>query len=246
VTGPTRFPNAPITEAVLDIRVRLPKESDLARLERFGDHVRERYPQKRVRKAWQGELRFTPDTGLEVDPKSGETIGFLFASDDNRQVVQARLDGFAFSRLRPYESWESLRDEARRLWEQYRQLAAPEVISRVALRYINRIEIPLPFGDFKDYILTFPEIAPGLPQGLSYFFTRLVIPRADIEATAIINETMEQPAEKVPLIFDIDVFRLGAFDAGSDEYWRYFEQLRDFKNEIFFKSLTDKAKELFQ
>jgi uncharacterized protein (TIGR04255 family) len=199
-----------------------------------------------MRKAWQGELRFTPAQGLEVDPKSGETIGFLFASDDNRQVVQARLDGFAFSRLKPYVSWESLRDEARTLWERYRELANPEAITRVALRYINRIELPLPFSDFKDYILTFPDIAPGLPQGLSYFLTRLVMPRADIEATAIINETMEQPTERVPLIFDIDVFRIGAFDVGGDEYWRYFEQLRNFKNEIFFRSMTDKAKELFQ
>jgi uncharacterized protein (TIGR04255 family) len=246
VTDATRFPNAPITEAVLDIRVRLPKESDLATLERFQEHIRERYPQKRVRKGWQGEIRFTPEQGLAVGPTSGDTIGFLFASDDNRQVVQARLDGFTFSRLKPYESWESLRDEARALWEQYRELARPEGITRVALRYINRIEIPLPFGDFKDYILTFPEIAPGLPQGLSNFFMMLVIPKADIEATAVINETMEPPSDKVPLIFDIDVSRVGAFDVGSEEYWRYFEQLRNFKNDIFFGSMTDKAKELFR
>ena len=85
---PTRFPNAPIVEAVLDIRVRLPKESDLARLEQVGDNIRERYPQKRVRKAWQGELRFTPDQGLEVGQKSGDTIGFSFASDDTTPITR--------------------------------------------------------------------------------------------------------------------------------------------------------------
>jgi uncharacterized protein (TIGR04255 family) len=249
MTQPTRFPNAPITEAVLDIRVRLPKETDLAQLERLQDSIADRYPQKRVRKAWEGELRFSPEHGLELGPKSGGTIGYLFASADNKQAVQARLDGFSFSRFKPYVSWETLRDEARALWERYREVARPLTITRVALRYINRIEIPLPFGDFKEYILTVPEVAPGLPQGLADFFLRLVIPLPDIGATAIVSETLEHPTESspvVPLIFDIDVFRLGSIDVGGEAYWTYFEQLRRSKNDLFFRSLTDKAKELFQ
>lgn len=164
-------------------------------------------------------------------------------------MVQARLDGFTFSRLKPYDKWESLRDEARELWQHYIRIASPENVTRVALRYINRIEIPLPMRDFKDYILTTPEIAPDLPQGLESFFMRLVIPDSKTQAVAIVTETMEpvdESSKRLPLILDIDVFRMAAFNVQDNAMWETFEYLHDLKNDIFLKSITPKAKELFQ
>jgi uncharacterized protein (TIGR04255 family) len=95
--------------------------------------------------------------------------------------------------------------------------------------------------------LTTPEIAPGLPQGLSGFFMRLLIPDERSNCNAIVTETMEPPQQNfLPLILDIDVFREAAFDVNATEIWDTLERLRDFKNQIFFKSITDKAKELFK
>lgn len=170
----------------------------------------------------------------------------MFTSADGRQIVQARLDGFTFNRLRPYKEWESFRDEARALWERYCEIARPEVVSRVALRFINKIEMPLPLRDFKEYILTIPEVAPGLPQGLSGFLMRLVIPDEHSDSIAIITETIEPPqGDRLPLILDIDVFRERAFAPHEEGIWEAFEHLRTLKNEIFFKSITDRAKGLF-
>jgi uncharacterized protein (TIGR04255 family) len=150
--------------------------------------------------------------------------------------------------LKPYDKWETLRDEARELWQHYVQIASPESVTRVALRYINRIEIPLPIRDFKDYILTTPEIAPDLPQGLGSFFMRLVIPDPKAQAVAVVTQTVEsvdESSNRLPLIFDIDVFRMAAFGVQDEALWEMCEQLHDLKNEIFFKSITPKAKELF-
>lgn len=183
-----------------------------------------------------------------LNSAAGGPDGYLFTSVDGRQVVQARLDGFTFSRLKPYDKWEALRDEARELWQHYVQIASPETVTRVALRYINRIEIPLPMRDFKDYILTTPEIAPALPQGLDSFFMRLVIPDSKTQAVGIVTETVEpvdESGKRLPLIFDIDVFRTAAFNVQDNAMWETFENLHDLKNEIFFKSITSKAKELF-
>jgi uncharacterized protein (TIGR04255 family) len=114
-------------------------------------------------------------------------------------------------------------------------------------RYINRIEIPLPVKDFREYILTTPEIAPGLPQGLAGFFMRLLIPDEKSGFNAILTETMEPLQQNLlPFILDIDVFREAAFEIHATEMWDTLERLRDFKNEIFFKSLTQRAQELFK
>lgn len=244
------FPNAPITEALLDIRVTLPAQTDLAKLATFHDAIKQQYPSKQERLAWRGQLEVKASPVPEVSQSAtGEPDGYLFTSVDGRQVVQARLDGFTFSRLKPYDKWATLRDEARELWQHYVQIASPETVTRIALRYINRIEIPLPMRDFKDYILTTPEIAPDLPQGLGSFFMRLVIPDPKGHAVAIVTETVEPVDEankRLPLIFDIDVFRAVAFNVQDNSMWEAFESLHDLKNEIFFKSMTSKAKELFR
>ena len=242
-----RFANAPITEALLDIRARPPSGVDLARLATFQDAVKDLYPARRERFSWQGGFQVKPGETPEVFPPSGGPDGYLFTSKDGKQIVQARLDGFTFNRLKPYDKWESFRDEAKKQWERYQEIAVPEVVSRVALRYINRIEVPLPMKDFREYILTTPEIAPKLPQGLAGFFMRLVIPDERSRAVAIITLTMEDPQEQVlPLIFDIDVFREAPFDVHGEEMWEALGQLRDYKNEIFFNSVTDKTRELFK
>jgi uncharacterized protein (TIGR04255 family) len=77
---------------------------------------------------------------------------------------------------------------------------------------------------------------------------RMEIPEPSLPAHVILTQTIEEvtAAKKLPLIFDIDVFQAGLFDAKSDEIWTILEGLRNLKNDIFFKSLTDKAKDLFR
>src|SRR5207253_4384748 len=100
-------------------------------------------------------------------------IGYTFTSSDGLQAFQSRLDGFTFSRLAPYNGWESFCSEARRLWNIYREVTQPQAVTRAAVRYINRLDLPLPIRDLKDYLRTVPEVSPDLPQGLSGYFMQL-------------------------------------------------------------------------
>ena len=248
VTKLMTFKNPPITEALLDIQTKLPNDVSLETLTRFQDAVKSVFPVKEDRFSWKAGIELKEGVPKYLTP-SGGTDGYLFRSSDKNKIVQARLDGFTFNKLKPYESWELFSAEAKELWNNYVEVAKPSNVTRLALRYINRIEIPWPFNDFKEYILTFPDIAPGLPQGLSEFLVRLVIPDEKLKAFAIVTENLSsspRDAQTVPVIFDIDVFKLVNSKPGESEIWENFEALRVFKNEIFLKSMTDKAKELFK
>lgn len=251
MTSPLHFPNAPITEAVLDLRVRLRDETVFEDLAQFADAVADDYPEKRIRAHVQATIQFDQKTKVVQTEKVTSKNGYLITSRDGRQIVQGRLDGFTFSRLKPYRDWPTMRDEARRLWTMYREVVDPKSVTRIALRYINRVEIPL-MGqsiDLKDYVLTAPEIAPGISQALANFFMRLEVSDDKSRGTAILTETVDATADDpstYPLIFDIDVFRTGSFQSDGDDIWEIFEQLRELKNEIFTRSFTDKAKELFE
>src|SRR5208337_4924953 len=182
------FPKAPLTEALIDIQVKLPGNVSLVDLEKLQDHIRVEYPDKKTRRMWEGtfEMKNEKDplqrTQFQVD-------GYVFTSADGRQVVQYRLDGFTFSRLRPYTRWEEVFAEAQRLWGIYMKGTKPILVTRLAVRYINSIEIPLKTLDYDDYFTASPRIPPALPQGLLHFFTRLVIPFPDRGAIAIITQT---------------------------------------------------------
>lgn len=244
----TVFPNAPITEAVIEIKVQLPEETDVKSLESFHEHIKERFPEKQEQRFLKADFKLSQKDKLTSFPTKTGTQGYLFHSREEKKVVQSRIDGFAFNKLKPYENWELFRSEGRELWELYSKIVNPIRVIRIGLRYINRIEVPLPFNDFSDYLLTNPQIAPNLPQAVSHFFMRLEVPNPDIEATAIITQTMDKPttAQRLPLILDIEVFRITEYLGKAEDMWEDFEKLRDFKNDIFFNSVTEKAKELFR
>lgn len=242
------FANAPITEALLDIRVTFASPVDLAQLESFHDAIRDSYPTKQPRVQWQAELQLGKGP-VQPEVRRGPE-GFMFRSSDNRRIVQVRQDGFTFNWLKPYETWEAFRDEARPHWARYRSTFGPQVVTRLGLRYINRIELPLPFDDFRDFITTAPDIADGMPQSVRALFMRLEIPDPKSGLVAIVTETIEPSVDegkrRLPFIFDIDVVRSAELEPTSPAIWETFEQMHDYKNEIFFASLTERAKEMFR
>ena len=243
------FPNAPITEAILDIKAKLPDGVGLNIFDEFQEKIKDRFKDRKTKHSFEAVLKFSPgkDESSPIIPKN-RIEGYIFESKNEKKTVQARLDGFTFNKLRPYKDWNKFHNEARELWELYNKVVKPISVNRIALRFINRIEIPLPFDDFSEYILTNPQIAPGLPQSLSHFLMRIEIPNNEIGAIAIITQTMQKTTEsqKLPLIFDIDVIKTGNYSEKGSEIWKDFNLLRQFKNEIFFNSITEKTKELFK
>lgn len=243
------FPNPPIREALLDIRTQLPDEVMLEGLSSFHEKIKEQFPKKEKRFSWEGSFQLKPGSAPEMIQPSGGPHGFFFKSEDEQKIVQARKDGFTFNQLRPYKNWDVFKPEAKKLWEHYVAIAKPTNVTRLALRYINCIEMPLPLKDFKEYVLTGPEIAKDIPQELANFFIQLVIPKGETGIVANITETMESinlEKKRLPFIFDIDVYKNVNLSAGNQKIWEIFDELRDYKNFIFTKSITKKCEILFQ
>jgi uncharacterized protein (TIGR04255 family) len=236
---------APITEAVLDIRVSPRADITVEELGQLSKIFGSRYPSS------EDVLHFTGTYEIgssKTEPVTSEKIGFIFKNAEQSKVFQAQKLGFSFNKLAPYESWELFSAEAKELWKQYKAIAKPLNITRVGLRYINKLNLPVGLKDFGKYLKQAPELAPGLPQGLSNFFTQFQIPYADVEAMLIINMTMAPPPDKetASVILDLDVFRAHSVPQGDADLWAYFEKLRAKKNEAFEACITDATRELFK
>ncbi len=243
------FPNAPITEVVLEIRVERAKKIDSDILLDFYNHIKDRFPNKQEIRQWESKVEFKAGEAPQLSSRSPNLEGYLLKTTNGDKIIQARPAGLSFNKLKPYDNWESFRDEGRFLWEEYKKIIKPDKVIRLGLRYVNSINIPLPLRRFQDYFKTFPDIAKGMPQGISNYFMRLEIPNPDISAHSIVIQAfkpIKENAKMLPLIFDIDVFRLIALNVDDQKIWDIMEDLRHFKNSIFMNSLTKRTKELFR
>lgn len=253
MTERVRYANAPITEAVIDLRVAHAQDFLIEDLGRIGVAIADSYPSQEPMYRHSGQISFQqPGDPVQVEA-THQHGGFTFTSGNKQQIFQARMDGFTFSTLAPYDRWEAFRDEARRLWELYRPAAKVEYVTRAAVRYINRIDIPSPTAQLENYLRTYPEVSADMPsEGLiGNFFMQLQFWQDDLDCWLIVNETpvpSPNPETTTSVQLDLDLFR-DRFEEPwpVDEdmaVWSFVEQLHVRKNEAFEASITDATRRL--
>ncbi|MFM2430785.1 MAG: hypothetical protein RLZZ511_1998 [Cyanobacteriota bacterium] len=244
MTERRHYSKAPIREAIIDFRVVLPDYITLKNLYDLFPKINADYPQQESSWLLQSQVTAGPSIGTSTNQTQ---TGYVYTSSDRRQVLNAGLAGFTFSQMEPYDRWEVFRDEAKRLWQIYRESIDILSVTRIGARYVNRIDIPSTSIDFKDFFRTIPEVSPDLPQGLSGYFMQLQIPQEDIEAMVLINQFMAPPqsSESVSVILDIDVFQ-EALQIVDDSFWASLEILHAKIDNVFEACITNKTRELIQ
>lgn len=236
-----KLSRAPIVEGLIDFRLRPLEPTSLEQLSQLEAQLHGTYATKKEIRTFEAAINIGAEAGQQVI-SSEQLIGYRYESNETPFVFQARIDGFTVSRLAPYTGWEDLLAETKRLWEIYSDTVKNATVIRIAVRYINKINFPAPTLDFDEYLTAGPKIPEKLPQGLTEFLTRTVVPFHDYEATAILIQAFEppQPASTVlPVVLDIDVFHEGAYDSQGIQFWKILEDLRGLKNKIFFAAITE-------
>lgn len=236
--------HAPIAEAVIDFRV-LRREG--VSVDQFSDLTRLIGPQYGQATLMQSiEARFGIDRGIPVSPTQVQSaVGWLYRMAG--AVVQFRTDGFTFSKLEPYTTWEDVFSEANRLWNIYLEIARPLETKRLAVRYINRLRVPGP-ADLRDYLAAPPILPPPIPSAIREFLTRVLVLDSVRDASAILIQALEASLDPatIQLLLDIDAFREVALPPEDSSLTGIFEQLRSLKNDIFFASVTEKTVEMYE
>jgi uncharacterized protein (TIGR04255 family) len=241
------YDRAPITEALIDIRVEAPPGLRFENLETLKQQLSD-YPLEETRSLAQGTFQFGPS----VQAVATQTPWAIVLRNQNKnQVVQIGIHGFTFSRLAPYETFEQLRDEARRLWNCYREFVKPGRIVRLGLRYINQFNFPGTTVDPDTYLNIYPQLPDSLPEELrnfDHFLLNLRLPQPDLGdgGFLIINEGGAPLAvpETVPFILDLGLVVENPSITDEQQLWAFFDRLRARKNQYFEASITDRARQL--
>lgn len=246
------LPKAPIVEAVLDFRspFRAPWNPDDLRgnlVPALGD-----YPDFSAAAEQEVNVDHDGDKQGEVRISPPRLTGLRFRGDGNANVVQFMRDGFSFSRLTPYKTWEQFSTEAIRLWTVFRQSGQHDIVQRIGTRFINRILLPKPENgqvSLKEHFYDAPRALPNVDWKCTAFFHRTVFRVPGSIYAVNINMTAQAPeaaqSDLAAILIDIDVYTVET-QIQPDDVEKHLPELRRIKNLAFFNAVKENTIGMFK
>lgn len=237
-----QYKRPPITEAVIELRLEQPLP---------GAEV------QKLLQRFKGEYEFSEDFvayGVQVDLAARranfeeQSSGYKLWSADRADVLLVTSAHMSCSRLAPYVGWDTFRARAEDHWRIWKRVTGYRKISRIGVRFINRIDVPAARGEevrISEYLRVRPE-APAVRRMVSYAM-QISAPLEEDNCRLVINSSLVPSplVDHLSMILDIDVSCEGEPPQKDDEIWALIGRIRVHKNQIFEESVTDKARELF-
>lgn len=233
----------PIIEAAIELRYKF--------------DVEEKHLKKIVSKIGQHYEFIEDDTELQIEFDSNKKTesritfnGKRFSSKDRTDNSIFRRGSFICARLAPYCGWEEFFSRAQRDWSEWRKIIGRVDITRIGVRFINRVDMPH-HGDKTIRIEDYLHISPNLPDQdlppISRYTIQVILPLGVDDCRLMINsQKVPSPlVDHISLVLDIDISRDRDLPLRDDKIWEIIDKIRDHKNRVFESMITDAARRLF-
>jgi uncharacterized protein (TIGR04255 family) len=242
---PRRLSRPPITEALVDIRAVITQPQTV--YTEFAKELKNEFPKVHERRSVEGQITVRKGKLIIPQSESQSFSGLRVLSADESLIAQFRPDGFTLNNLKNYVGGDRLITLALDLWTRFVAIAKPPNVSRVALRFINQLSLPLNDGDrIRKFLTTPAELPAGAPQDVAEFLSRVVAYSEAANATAIVTQRLTKSADGQPLVvLDVDVSQMGDFSTDAAQLREVLERLRQEKNRTFFAMLTEETVNLY-
>ncbi len=242
-SSPYRRP--PITEAVVELRFAAPIEAE--QVEKIKDRLTDDYP---VTPQMMQNISFIAAPGNQSSTQV-EFVGYRMTSADATNIAVVGRQNISASRLAPYTDWEEFTGCAERNWAIWRKVVGWREVTRVGVRYINRIDVPNPTDSavmIDKYLAlqpVFPEFAGS--QGVDTFFINGAMGIANSPFKLILHagSTPSPMVRTTSFLLDIDISQEGNLPHSDDALWALIDEVRSLKNRVFEACITDSSRELF-
>jgi len=237
------YKRPPITEAVIGINFQTPIDSEILTSvsKKFSSH----YPQN------QDISNF--DISLEISEATPEPVtqlkkvqGYRLSNHDMTQLLVLWPNAFFTSQLAPYTGWDDFFARFERDWKIWKRHIGFNTISRIGVRYINRIDVPQERKIIlEDYLNIFPTV-PEFLGSINAYGVQVNTALADIKCNLLLNSgAVPSPIFGTQsFLVDIDISQ-DAPPQSDNDIFELLRLIRDRKNSLFEACVTDKARELF-
>lgn len=173
---------------------------------------------------------------------------------DGRSILSIGHNTLGVSVLHPYEGWENYRPRILSALEVYSDIAKQKVVSRIGLRYVNRIILPIPGAASASRFLTHVQTSilattqeklkvEGKLTGINSRHEFETSDHVKIFVThATIDPVMPKTSE---YLLDIDVVWDHNHIDGTGKITPVMDRLHDIEGGVFEALITDEARNHF-
>ena len=236
---PSNYSRPPVEEAVFDLRIRNSNLFNEGLFKNFLKRNSEYHPHGQIQNV---------NIDTQTNNQNIDIIGYRCISKNQKHIVCFNKHGFSFSCLKVYDGWDKNYTMALELWNSYCEIMNPQIIVRTATRFINKFRIPEVFNSPKEYFNIYVNYDENISPAWTQMSNRLLLSHNNgIKSHIMFDSNINQDAQSVDVIFDIDVFSDITFPLGDRENLKkIFDQIRSIKNDIFEKCITDKIRDLIR
>lgn len=236
----------PITEAVIQVSVS--HEMAIKDMEKIGNLLLKFYPHKVI--ITDLDIHITPQpTGGESVAVNSQPKGLRLHSDDQVDRAIISQNSLTVARLAPYQGWDALHEQFVTAWKSWKKVAKTKPISRIGVRYVNRIDIPLENEkkiELEDYLTFYPKVPELGNSPMAEYLIQVTQPINNLWSATIASTVLPSPLiNYISLLLDIDVFRTKSIPLKDEELWTMIAEARSIKNTVFESCITQMTRELF-
>ena len=238
---------APIVQVAAELRTAASTEWSREKLE---EELTPLFPEMQRKDFFEHSAEFSVGEE-EIQSKRTPPIwqGLFFASPDGREAVHFRRDRFVVTRLAPYPGWEAFVATLKERWAVHRRIAGSNPVTRFGLRFINRISLGASPVDLDDVLRYGPKDYPNQRLMVAGFLHRdQMVEPSETYSLQIIRQSANvvpagsQRVEEFGVTVDVDVFTMRDWSGSPEDMDQHLTAMRSLKNNVFFGSLTEKAR----
>lgn len=229
----------PIVEAIIEVRFH--NEASEGALDKARLALAKNYPFVDENKS----AHYHIDTQSKNVRVQNLPSGFRFMSADGADVCAINRVSFSSLRNAPYDGWDSFFNRFKRDYENFRNKIGVNKISRVGMRYINRIDVPTLSFSPSEYLNIFVMFPSEFRSTVDFSF-RLKIPGIGSSFSTVGCATVPSPViGTTSVLLDIDVSEEVETPKSDADLFELLLALRAEKNRVFEACITEKTRGMY-
>ncbi|MBI3245436.1 MAG: TIGR04255 family protein [Deltaproteobacteria bacterium] len=243
---PRIYNTPPVIEALCEFRFKSSQPWDWTIPGLVYEKVRGQFPKKRQQNVL--EVAMQPDENKVLPQMKTGVERMQFLNEEENALVQVGPDLLAVNHLPPYPKWDAFKTLILEQLTVYRNIANPEALTRIGLRYINRIEIPAKSIELEAYFHAFPRIPEPIPQAFPSFVLHVDVAYEKPSSVLrfILGSAPSETPEKLTFILDLDMVGSGENVPSMEQLGNWIEVAHEHVEAAFDASFTEKThKEIF-
>ncbi len=237
------FKNPPVLEAVLDVStICSDEESALSFIAKTNIEFIADFPNQKEINKFEGKLDISPESSAKTS-HTKTLVGFSCSNEENQELIQRRVNGFSFHKLKPYyaEGGDEFIKNAISCWNKNVKALGGNALNsnKIGLRFINLIKLDNQNINKNFTVSVSNTDSIGNLKSIAYSYS------VKLEDEYISNVNL-YPGSNNEYILDIDIFKsFSPQPLTKKEIIRHFNFMRDKKNLIFEKTLKESVLEKY-